>query len=89
MPFHTDVTGALSNVFNEKLIQIAVIAGILFFVVANPTVFKFVDGNLKNLVNLNLSGNNLLIFHSLVYSVLLVVAVKYIFDPVMNKMRNK
>lgn len=87
MPFHTDVAGALSNVFNEKLVQIAVVAGILFYVVANPAVFKFVDSNLKNLVNLNLSGNNLLIFHSLVYAVLLVVAVKYLFDPLMSKIK--
>ena len=87
MPFHTDLTGALSNVFNEKLVQIAVVAGILFYVVANPAVFKFVDENLKKLVNLNLSGNNLLIFHSLVYAVLLVVAVKYLFDPLMSKIR--
>ena len=78
MPFHTDVTNTLSDVFNEKLVQIAVVAGILFYVVANPAVFKFVDENLKKLVNLNLSGNNLLIFHSLVYAVLLV-AVKYHF----------
>ena len=87
MPFHSDVTGALSNVFNEKLVQIAVIAGVLFYVVANPAVFKFVDSNLKKLVNLNLSGNNLLIFHSFVYAVLLVVAVKYVFDPLMSKMK--
>ena len=87
MPFHSDVTGALSNVFNEKLVQIAVVAGVLFYVVANPAVFKFVDSNLKKLVNLNLSGNNLLIFHSFVYAVLLVVAVNYLFDPLMSKMR--
>lgn len=87
MPFHSDVTSALSNVFNEKLVQIAVVAGILFYVVANPAVFKFVDSNLKNLVNLNLSGNNLLIFHSIVYAVLLVVAVKYLFDPLMSKIK--
>ena len=87
MPFHSDVTGALSNVFNEKLVQIAVVAGVLFYVVANPAVFKFVDSNLKKLVNLNLSGNNLLIFHSFVYSVLLVVAVKYLFDPMMLRMK--
>ena len=55
MPFHSDVTGALSNVFNEKLVQIAVVAGVLFYVVANPAVFKFVDSNLRKLVNLNLS----------------------------------
>ena len=87
MPFHSDVTSALSNVFNEKLVQIAVVAGVLFYVVANPAVFKFVDSNLKKLVNLNLSGNNLLIFHSFVYAVLLVVAVNYLFDPLMSKMR--
>ena len=87
MPFHSDVTGALSNVFNEKLVQIAVVAGVLFYVVANPAVFKFVDSNLKKLVNLNLSGNNLLIFHSFVYATLLVVAVKYLFDPLMSKIK--
>ena len=87
MPFHSDVTSALSNVFNEKLVQIAVVAGVLFYVVANPAVFKFVDENLKKLVNLSLSGNNLLIFHSFVYAVLLVIAVKYIFNPLMLKLK--
>ena len=87
MPFHTKVTGTINSLFNEKLIQIALVGGVLFYVVANPSVFKFVDQNLKNLVKLNLSGNNLLIFHSLVFAVLLVLSVKFIFDPLMNKLR--
>lgn len=87
MPFATKVTGTVTNLFNEKLVQIALVGGVLFYVVANPSVFKFVDENLKNLVKLNLNGNNLLIFHSLVFAVLLVISVKYIFDPVMKRLK--
>ena len=87
MPFHTKITGTVSNLFNEKLVQIALVGGVLFYVVANPAVFKVVDSNLKKLVKLNLSGNNLLIFHSFVFAVLLVLSVKFIFDPIMQRIK--
>ena len=86
MPFHTDVVIAFSMFSTKNLFKLP-LSLVSFYVVANPAVFKFVDENLKNLVNLNLSGNNLLIFHSLVYAVLLVVAVKYLFDPLMSKIK--
>ena len=77
------VVESVSGLFNEKLVQIALVGGILFFVVANPAVFKFVEEVLQKIgsvvgLSFKLQGTNLLIFHSLVFAVLLGLCVKYI-----------
>lgn len=86
------LTGKVTEVFNEKLVQIALVGGVLFYVVANPIVFRYVDSLINKLgsvvgLDLNVTGNNALILHSVVFSVLMVVSVKYIFEPVMQKLK--
>ena len=86
------ITGKVSELFNEKLIQIALIGGVLFYIVANPAVFRIVDNSIQKLgsvfgMDLKVSGNNALLFHSVVFAVLMVISVKYIFDPVMQKLK--
>jgi hypothetical protein len=86
------VVESVSGLFNEKLVQIALVGGILFFVVANSATFKFVEELLQKLgglagLSFKLQGTNLLIFHSLVFAVLLGLCVKYIFDPLMSVLR--
>ena len=65
-----------SNLLNEKIVQISVVSGILFYILAEPSVFAFVEDLLKKVgamisVPINLQGHNLLIFHSVVFSVLM------------------
>ena len=65
----SNVVGRVRNVVNEKIVQVSLVSAVLFFIVANPSVFELVDSNLRNLgsvvgVNLNLRGNGLLILHS-------------------------
>ena len=77
----------VSNVLNEKTVQISIVSGILFYILAEPSVFAFVEDLLKKLgalisVPINLQGHNLLIFHSVVFAVLMGLSVKYVFEPV-------
>ena len=86
------ITGKVANLFNEKLVQIALVGGLLFFVVANPAIFRFVDNTLQRVgnvfgLNLKVTGTNALVLHSVVFSVLLVVSVRYILNPVMEKLK--
>ena len=75
-----------SNIWNEKIVQISVVSGILFYILAEPSVFAFVEDLLKKLgamisVPINLQGHNLLIFHSVVFAVLMGLSVRYVFEP--------
>ena len=86
------VVESVTGLFNEKLVQIALVGGVLFYVVANPSVFKFVEELLQKIggfvgLSFKLQGTNLLIFHSLVFAVLLGLCVKYIFEPMMSVLR--
>ena len=86
------VVESVTGLFNEKLVQIALVGGVLFYVVANPTVFKFVEELLQKIggvvgLSFKLQGTNLLIFHSLVFAVLLGLCVKFIFEPLMTVLK--
>tara|TARA_Y100000817_G_scaffold292111_1_gene264104 strand:- start:338 stop:610 length:273 start_codon:yes stop_codon:yes gene_type:complete len=83
---------SVSSLFNEKLVQISLVGGVLFYVIASTTTFKFVEEMLQKLGNMvgltfKLQGTNQMIFHSLVFAVLLGLCVKYIFDPLMRAIK--
>ena len=86
------ITGQVKDLLNEKLVQIALVGGILFYIVASPALFKYVDNIFKKVasmasVNIALTGQTALILHSLVFSFLLVLSVKFILDPLMSRMK--
>ena len=86
------ITGQVKDLLNEKLVQIALVGGILFYIVASPALFKYVDNIFKKVasmagVNIALTGQTALILHSLVFSFLLVLSVKFILDPLMTRMK--
>ena len=85
-----NVVGKVSELFNEKLVQVSLISAVLFWIVANPQVFGFVENTLQKLgstvgFNLRLQGQGLLIFHSLVFAVLMGLSVRYVFEPLLKK----
>ena len=68
---------------NDRMVQVSIYAGIVFYIVAHPETFKMVDGLL------NLGGKDkgtLLLVHSVVVSVLLYFGSKMIFDPVLRNL---
>ena len=92
MGYTDKITGQVKDLLNEKLVQIALVGGILFYIVASPALFKYVDNIFKKVasmasVNIALTGQTALILHSLVFSFLLVLSVKFILDPLMSRMK--
>tara|TARA_Y100000817_G_C16848736_1_gene541171 strand:+ start:1444 stop:1719 length:276 start_codon:yes stop_codon:yes gene_type:complete len=88
------VVSQITSAFNEKLVQVSLVGGVLFYIVAHPQVFSTVEGLLKSLggvvgVNVKLEGSNLLIFHSFVFAVLLGVTVKYIMTPFLKVVKRR
>ena len=83
----SQIVEGFTNIFNEKIVQVSLVSGIFFYILAEPSVFAFVEDLLKQLgsfinVPINLQGHNLLIFHSIVFAVLMGISVKYVFEPV-------
>ena len=86
----SNVVGKLGNIVNEKIVQVSLVSAVLFYFVANPALFQFVDTNLQKLgsmvgLNLKLEGQALLILHSLVFAVLVGVTIRFIFEPLMKR----
>lgn len=83
----SNVVEGFNNILNEKIVQISIVGGILFYILAEPSVFAFVEDLLKKVgsvfnMNINLQGHNLLIFHSVVFAFLMGLSVKYVFEPI-------
>tara|TARA_Y100000389_G_C17420306_1_gene496304 strand:+ start:1132 stop:1416 length:285 start_codon:yes stop_codon:yes gene_type:complete len=81
------VVEGFSNILDEKIIQLSVVGGILFYILAEPAVFAFVEDLLKKLgsminIPIELKGHNLLIFHSIVFAILMGISIKYVFEPI-------
>ena len=73
----------LDGLFNDRVVQVSVYAAIVFYIVAHPETFKFVDGTL------GLGGKDkgtLLLVHSGVVAILMYFGTKMIFDPVMRNL---
>jgi hypothetical protein len=82
------VVSKMSGLFNEKLVQISLVSAVLFYIVANPMLFDFVDNSLKSLftavgASFNIGEQGLLIVHSLLYAVLLGLTVKFLMEPLL------
>ena len=94
MPNHQQVVQNVQTFFSEKLVQISLVSGVLFYVVANPVIFNMVEKILKKVIgsvgfNVNLKGDKLLMFHSLVFATLMGLTVKYVFSPLMVAWQNE
>ena len=83
----------LSNipfVFTEKIVQISIISGILFYIIAHPVIFLFIERVITEVFScvgftIVLKGEKLLIFHSLVFAILMGLSTKYLFSRIINK----
>jgi hypothetical protein len=88
MPRHQEVSQNIRSFFSEKLVQVSLVSGVLFYIVANSATFAFVEKLLKQVlgvvgVNMSLKGEKLLIFHSFVFAILMGFVVKFLFFPLM------
>ena len=86
------VTQKVTKVLNEKMVQLALVAGVLFYIVANPALFDFVRGIVEKLlavvnIKVTFDGTKLLVFHSLVFAVLFYVSEKFLLRPVIDMIK--
>ena len=88
------VVEGVSSALNEKLVQISLVGSVLFYVVASPAVFDFVKNLLKKVlgvfgVDFELDGQQLVLFHSFVFGVLLYLSSKYLLKHVVDLVKKK
>tara|TARA_Y100000996_G_C22520661_1_gene642315 strand:- start:684 stop:956 length:273 start_codon:yes stop_codon:yes gene_type:complete len=86
------VLNTVSQTLNEKLVQISLVGGILFYIVASQAVFDFVKHNLNHLlgvlgVEMDLKGTQQTLFHAVVFAILLYFSAKYLLGPVVNLLK--
>ena len=87
------IVGSVSKVLNEKVVQVSLVGGILFFILANTKTFDMVQKLLEKVLGLvgfdaKLKGTALLTFHSVVYALLLWVVLTYVLQPVVKMIKN-
>ena len=83
----------MTEFFSEKLVQVSLISGVLFYIVANPIVFSMVEKVLRKVlgvvgINVSLKGDKQVMFHALVFAMLMGFSVKYLFTPMINYIGN-
>ena len=85
------VSGQVKSLLSEKTIQISLVGAVLFYILASPMVFAFVDNLVQKVagmvgVNLKLEGNALVVLHSLVFGVLLYISVTYLLEMLIKRL---
>jgi hypothetical protein len=72
----------VSGTWQNRMVQLSVYAGVVFYVVANPAVFRFMESLLPK----RITHMNQLIVHSLLFAVLMYVGTTMFLDPVMSQL---
>lgn len=88
------VLSGVSTALNEKLVQISLTGAVLFYIVASPALFDLVKKMMKKLlgvfgVDFELEGMQLVLFHSVVFGVLLYFSSKYLLKHVVDLLNKK
>lgn len=88
------VLSGVSTALNEKLVQISLTGAVLFYIVASPALFDFVKKMMKKLlsvfgVDFELEGMQLVLFHSIVFGILLYFSSKYLLKHVVDLLNKK
>ena len=80
--FVKDTGSWVANQWQNRVLQLAVYAGVLFYVVANPSVFKFMERFLPS----QISPTNHLLVHAVLFTLLVYVGTRFLFDPVLSQL---
>ena len=88
------VVEGVSSALNEKLVQISLTGAVLFYIVASPMLFDFVKRLFKKVlgvfgIDFELEGMQLVLFHSIVFGILLYFSSKYILKHVVDLIKKK
>ena len=77
------------NQFHDRLVQVSVYSGLVFYILSNPAVFAFVEKNFP----FNIQKDMQLVFHTVLFMLFMYLGTKFFFDPVLGRVmegyRNK
>ena len=76
----------LENQWHERMVQVSVYAGLVFYLLSNPMVFDFVDKTVKSVAGVSLGKNGLLIVHSLVFALVMYFGSRFVLDPLLKNL---
>jgi len=68
--------------WQNRMVQLSVYAGVIFYAVAHPEVFSF----MKKFLPQGLSNVNQLVVHSVFFAVLVYVGTTMFLDPVLSQL---
>jgi len=71
----------VSSKWQNRMVQLSVYAGVIFYIVANPAVFKFMEKFLPSKV----TRMNQLILHAVLFAVLMYVGTTMFLDPLLSQ----
>tara|TARA_B100000768_G_C11113541_1_gene304363 strand:- start:251 stop:742 length:492 start_codon:yes stop_codon:yes gene_type:complete len=76
------VSATLKSQWSNRVVQLSLYAAVMFYIVANPEVFKFMMQFLPK----DITRNNQLLVHAVLFAVLVYVGSMYLFDPLAKKL---
>jgi hypothetical protein len=72
----------VSSTWQSRMVQLSVYAGVMFYVVANPAVFKFMERFLPS----KITHMNQLVVHSVLFVVLVYFGTTIFLDPILSQL---
>ena len=79
----------VKNQFHDRLVQVSVYSGLVFYILSNPAVFAFVEKNFPFKIQKDMQ----LVFHTVLFMLFMYLGTKFFFDPVLGRVmegyRNK
>ena len=76
-----DTGSWVTSKWANRMVQLSVYAGVLFYIVANPAIFKFMESLLPKRV----TQLNQLLIHSVLFAVLMYFGTSMFFDPLLKE----
>ena len=70
---------------HDTLFQHSVFGAIVFLIVSNTGVYKFVKNNIFNISGVKLDGNTLQLVHAVVFMVIMYFGSMYLFAPLLGE----
>ena len=76
----------LENQWHERMVQVSIYSGLVFYLLSNPMVFNFVEKTIKSVGGVSLGKNSLLIVHSLVFTAVMYFSSRFVLDPLLKNL---
>ena len=76
----------LENQWHERMVQVSVYAGLVFYLLSNPMVFDFVEKTIKSVSGVTFGKSGLLVLHSVVFSLVMYFGSRFVLDPLVKSL---